>query len=108
MLSIAKYYDEEVEMRVTYVTKVYFNEDSYSWFDLCFCSHKSRKWHHETNINLRRLCGMNKGVTFGKNDTELVKKVTKYQHENEIPNFTEAVRKLLNLALKISEVGKEN
>lgn len=51
---------------------------------------------------------MSKGVTFGKSDVELIKKVTKYQHENEIPNFTGAVRKLLNFALKMSEVGKEN
>ena len=51
---------------------------------------------------------MSKSLTFGKNDEELIKKVEKYQHENQIPNFTEAVRKLLKFALKISDAEKEN
>lgn len=50
---------------------------------------------------------MNKGVTFGKNDAELIEKIIRYQHEKEMPNFTEAVRKLVRIALKITEAEKE-
>ncbi len=46
------------------------------------------------------------GVTFGKNDEELVDMIKKYQHENEIPNFTEAVRRLLKLALQVEKIRK--
>ena len=50
---------------------------------------------------------MNKGITFGKNDVELIEKIIKYQHEKEISNFTETVRKLVKIALKIAEAEKE-
>lgn len=45
-----------------------------------------------------------KSVSFGKADKELVDMVEKYQHEKEIQNFTEAVRRLLKLALQVEKM----
>lgn len=50
---------------------------------------------------------MNKGVTLGKNDAGLIEKIIKYQHEKEIPNFTETVRKLEKISLETAEAEKK-
>lgn len=41
-------------------------------------------------------------------DQELIVRLEKYQSENKIKDFTETVRRLLNLALKYSDIQKEN
>ena len=48
-----------------------------------------------------------KGVSFGERDRELVEKIEEYQHEEHLPSFTEAVRRLCELGLKFHKVENE-
>lgn len=48
-----------------------------------------------------------KGITFGKNDRELVDSIIEYQHKNRLPSFVEAVRKLCKIALEIEKIRRD-
>lgn len=45
---------------------------------------------------------MTKGVTFTDKDAELVEKIIKFQHAQELPSFTAAVRILCEKGLAMS------
>lgn len=47
---------------------------------------------------------MAKGMSFTDKDSELVKKIEKFQHTQELPSFTEAVRVLCEKGLAMSDV----
>lgn len=46
-----------------------------------------------------------KSFTFAKKDAELLKKVEKYQNDNNIDNLTETIRQLLKYALDIKKLN---
>ncbi len=49
-----------------------------------------------------------KSFTFAKKDAELLKKIERYQDDNNIDTLTETVRQLLKYALDIKELDKNN
>lgn len=51
---------------------------------------------------------MSKGVSFGKNDEELIKLIEEYQHKNMLPSFVEAVRRLCKLAINFEKMREKN
>lgn len=46
-------------------------------------------------------------VSFAQKDNELVERIKKYQKENDLKSFAEAVRILCNSALDIKELAKK-
>ena len=48
-----------------------------------------------------------KGLTFGKNDKELIENIIIYQHKNQLPSFIAAVRKLCKIALEIEKIHEK-
>ena len=48
---------------------------------------------------------MGKGITFGKKDEKLIKKVENFQRKNDLEHFVDAVRKLCEIGLEFDIVG---
>ena len=49
---------------------------------------------------------MSKSVSFNDKDEELIKRIEKYQQENNIRHFIDAIRDLCDVALTFKEISK--
>lgn len=47
---------------------------------------------------------MTKGITFTDKDKNLIEKIVKFQHAQELPSFVEAVRRLCENGLSMNSV----